>query len=53
MHTFEQAQQIARVGQYIVKMRVGPEAKIENHPPANWLNTCYRVNDDRSLTQVR
>jgi hypothetical protein len=53
MHTFEQAQQIARVGQYIVKMRVGPEAKIENHPPGNWLNTCYRVNDDRSLTQVR
>lgn len=53
MHTFTEAQQIARVGQYIVKMRVGPMAQIADHPPASWLNTCYRVNDDRSLTQVR
>ncbi len=52
MHTFEQAIQIARPGQFIVKMTVGPMARIENSAPGNWLNKCYRVNADRSLTQV-
>lgn len=53
MHTFTEAQKIARPGQFIVKMRVGPAAIIENSAPGSWLNTCYRVNADRSLTQVR
>jgi hypothetical protein len=53
MHTFTEAQQIARPGQFITQMSVGPMAKIEDHPPGNWLCKCYRVNDDRSLTQVR
>ena len=53
MHTFTEAQKIAHPGQFITKMRVGPAAIIEDHAPGNWLNTCYRVNADRSLTQVR
>lgn len=53
MLTFTEAQKIARPGQFITKMRVGPAAIVEDRAPGNWLNACFRVNADRSLTQVR